>query len=219
MLSSCENHLCNENVTNCLQALAYGKKIIDANDIQKSPHFRLDAVSLLCKRETLSADAVVPVPHAGVFLAACWDEQRADEVLWPALGLKKFGTSMYNVPNDENKRVCHARLKTYKKIEGYVPKKVFLIDEGILSGISMITAIETLRNNGVKEIYARTILPPFVNSCPYSCVKYIPTVNNVDNIAKFLGADDYAYLSVEDLMDIGKGTHGKDANLCHECLR
>jgi len=202
---------------NCALALAYGKKISPQNNISNYPNFRFAAISMLCKRELLKADAVIPIPHAGVFLANCWAEYRTEQ-LWLAFGYKKYESSMFKIPNENDVaiRYSQAEEKTGKIIDsgnGIIPKSVFLIDEGIISGITMKTAISALKKNGVEKIFVRTILPPFVNKCPYSIVHYTPTLKSNQDVAEVLGIDGYSSLSIEDLLSIDKTT-----NFCSACI-
>lgn len=195
----------------CSVALAFGKKISTLY-MQNHPYFRFTGISLLCQRESLRADAVVPIPHAGIFLANCWSEHRA-EPEWQAFGCKKYNSSMFDVSNNLDIRYSHAREKLGKVANDSMYKNVFLIDEAIISGVSMKTAILTLKDYGVEQIFVRTLLPPFVKKCPYSIVNYTPIFNCNQDIAEYFGVDDYSSLTVEELLSINKSTP-----LCVECI-
>jgi len=205
----------------CSISLAYGKKIKSINDLAEhsdidyknaSYQFRCDAISLLCEREETDATAIVPIPHAGVFLANCWAELR-NEKLWLAFGYKSHGTSIFYTADDQISREKHCEVKVGTLIDlNKDYKKIILIDEDILSGVTMKMAIQTLRSHGVKEIHARTILPPYINKCPYSRINYKPTLTTNTDIAKEIGADDFSCLSMEDLNSLDK-----NQSICFEC--
>ena len=78
----------------------------------------------------------------------------------------------------------------------------------------MKIAINTLKKYGVKKIFVRTLLPPYVNTCPYSIVRYNPVFNYNQDIAEHFGVDGYSCLTVEEILSIIKSTP-----LCVECMK
>jgi len=207
----------------CSVSLAYGKEINTRNALISYPQieyksdssrFRYNAVSFLCKRKDITAAAVVPIPYSGVFLASCWTELRSEK-FWPAFGYNEYDTSIFYTTDDYSSRRSHCETKVgvltdLKKIY----KDVILIDEAILSGVTMETAIQSLRKNGVERIHAVTILPPFINKCPYSVISYTPTLDLNTDIAKVIGADSFSCLSLSELASLYLSQP-----ICFECQK
>lgn len=192
----------------CSISLSYGKQILPLKstvDLMKngfsliSMRFRYEAVSLLCSREKVKLDAIVPVPHAGVFLANCWVEQR-NEKLWLAFGSNKYDSS----------DACFARGEVIEKKEY---NTIILIDEALISGVTIQTAIKSLKSHGVKKIYVRTLLPPYMNKCPYSVIAHSPKLDVNSDVAEFLGADGFSCLSKKDILSLNICPY-----ICVDCL-
>lgn len=124
--------------SNCGLAFGYGKKIVSDNLILRHTVFRKQLVELLAEGETVTANAVVPIPHAGVLLARTWKECRPEK-LWLAFGATRYSNCMFREDNQQD-RMLHA----YEKV-GVIKQKrkyqsVILIDEVIMSGTTMKTA-------------------------------------------------------------------------------
>jgi glutamine phosphoribosylpyrophosphate amidotransferase len=211
-----------KNCNNCILALSTGKKINENNNIDSSLEFRLALIKELIKCEVINAEAVVPIPHAGVYLAACWSELRKED-LWMAFGYNKYSQSMFDISDDLNKRNVLAEEKIGTIIDKKLFKNIIIIDEAIISGVTMTVAIKSLRTYGVEKIHVRTLLPPIVRKCPFSVFKYTPgsffdkawITNPGDNkeISNELGADDYSCLDMEALYKLVD-----DTDICTACL-
>jgi|GEM_PF-3917248 len=207
--------------TRCALALSYGEQISVPKELANSQQQEFDLISsqyirdtiaLLCERETIEAEAIVPVPRAGVALAEQWIEHRTEK-LWTAFGCRKFDSSIFYATDDPASRLEHSQMKVGELLEVKDYKNIILIDEAILSGVTMKTAIKSLRNHGVKKIHVRTILPPFVNQCPHVIVNYKPTLTMNDDIAKILGADGFSSLTKNELITLRKNQF-----ICTECV-
>ena len=89
---------------------------------------------------------------------------------------------------------------TTETIEG---KRVILIDDSIVRGTTSARIVKLLKDNGAKEVHLRVSAPPFKYPCFFgtdidSKENLIACkCNSVEEIAKFIGADSLAYLSIE----------------------
>jgi amidophosphoribosyltransferase len=193
------------DASNCSLALAFGKKIVDANSIADHSRVRRALVHALARKEQCTANAVVPVPRAGVFLAKCWARVRGEPV-WLAFGSDQKPASMFRVSNLREDRLQHAAGKVGSIADPRIVSSVFVVDEALLSGATLSTAISTLRHHGVKVVHARTLLPPVVETCAFGVTTFVPA-GNLDRvwiqsadpknaIAVALGADTYDCLSL-----------------------
>lgn len=89
-----------------------------------------------------------------------------------------------------------------ENIEG---KRVVLVDDSIVRGNTMGPIVEMLRKGGAKEVHIRIASPPLKNAC-YMGINIPDTKElvankfSVEQIAKMIGADSLAYLSLDGLV-------------------
>ncbi|KAJ9574276.1 hypothetical protein L9F63_026078, partial [Diploptera punctata] len=96
--------------------------------------------------------------------------------------------------------------KKFGALSGNVKgKRIILIDDSIVRGNTIGPIIKLLRNAGAKEVHIRVASPPLMYPC-YMGIN-IPTseeliANRLDSVklAKHVGADSLAYLSVDGLV-------------------
>ncbi|KGP76382.1 hypothetical protein JT05_05090 [Desulfosporosinus sp. Tol-M] len=199
------------HVLNCSVALAYGKKIVPGNNIDNHLIIRKSLVKILANRENTQCNAVVPIPNAGIYLGKCWAELTG-LYLWNSFSRHNLNTSMFLL-SDQLKRERAAEYKLGKIFTKKGFSSVILIDEAITSGISMYRAIKTLREIGVRNIHARTVLPPILPQlCYENVIKYkagnglekdwINRPNDYELIAWCIGANDFSTLDVEDVKTV-----------------
>ncbi len=106
-------------------------------------------------------------------------------------------------------------------------KDIILIDDSILSGITIKKIITILRNTGSKSIHMRISSPPIINSCEINSsfsnrellIAYQEKIKNNKNyvsvIKNYIQADSLKYQSIEGLMD----AIGLDENQsCFDCV-
>lgn len=96
-------------------------------------------------------------------------------------------------------------------------KKIILIDDSIVRGITLKNLIKNLREFGVKEIHIRSGSPPIIDICNWGID--IPTkeelvYNNNENLKDYFNCDSLKYISLEQI----KSVFNDCSNKCHECL-
>lgn len=187
-------------VKSCALALAYGRRIVSGNPYDRKHTFRNALVTTLAESEPSGASAVVPIPSAGKALAEVWAATLGVEV-WHAFASHADDWCMFHL-RSQDRRIQHASRKVGQVSFMRSHKAIYLIDETIVTGTSMRLAISSLRNSGVKHIFARTILPPLRSSCPYGVLASEELdfighcVTDYKDIARDIGADDFRTLEV-----------------------
>ncbi len=86
-------------------------------------------------------------------------------------------------------------------IEG---KRVILVDDSIVRGTTSLKIVEMVRQAGAKEVHMRISSPPTSHSCFYGIAtpereKLLASRMDVAEMAKFIGADSLAFISIEGL--------------------
>jgi amidophosphoribosyltransferase len=109
------------------------------------------------------------------------------------------------MPNQE-KRVDAVRLKLNPIREIIEGKSIVLVDDSIVRGTTLKEIVALVRKAGAKKVHLRITCPPVRAPCFYGVdmstySELIANRKSVNEIARFLGADSLAYLSIEGLKD------------------
>ncbi len=156
----------------------------------------------LAREAPVAADIVVPVPDSGVPSAIGY----AQESGYPFdLGIIRnhYVGRTFIQPTD---RIRHLGVKlkhnaNRRFIEG---KRVILVDDSIVRGTTSTKIVEMIRAAGAKEVHMRISSPPTKHSCFYGIdtpekEKLLAHNYNVEQMAKLIGADSLAFISLDGL--------------------
>lgn len=156
----------------------------------------------LAKESPVEADIVVPVPDSGVPSAIGYAQQSGLPYEMGIIRNHYVGRTFIQ-PTD---RIRHIGVKlkhnaNRKFIEG---KRLILIDDSIVRGTTSVKIVEMLRAAGAKEVHMRITSPPTKHSCFYGidtpeAEKLLAHRNSVAEMAKYIGADTLAFVSIDGL--------------------
>ena len=98
-------------------------------------------------------------------------------------------------------------------------KRLVVVDDSIVRGTTQRSVIKMLRESGAAEVHLRISSPPWRWPCFYgidtpSVEELLATDNSVEDMARLLGADSLAYISIENL----KAAIGADARFLRRVL-
>ncbi len=196
------------NTKNCVQKgtlcvfehiyFARPDSVIDGASVE---HSRMRAGAFLAKESPVDADIVIGVPDSGLDAALGY----ADESGIPyGIGFIKnryIGRSF--IQPSQNQREDAVRIKLNVIKENIKGKRVIMIDDSIVRGTTCARIVNLLREAGATEVHMRVSSPPFKYPCYFGtdvdsrenliACKY----DSVDEIAKVIGVDSLAYLSIE----------------------
>ena len=145
----------------CAFELSYIKKEHDKSGNKLISEVRIEHGKLLAKRHPVKVDYIVPIPETAIFYAQGY----ALETKIPLVH------AIYkNRPKPKTLFVKNRRA-LIKKVFTVMPnfirnKKIVLIDETIISGLSLITILEMVKNLNPKELHLRLANPPMIKQCP-----------------------------------------------------
>jgi amidophosphoribosyltransferase len=177
----------------------------------------------LARESHVPADIVIPVPDSGVPAAIGY----ADQVKLPfELGIIRnhYVGRTFIEPTDQIRHLG-VKLKHNANRAGIKGKRVILVDDSIVRGTTSTKILDMLRQAGAKEIHMRISSPPTTNSCFYGIAtperdKLLASHMSVPEMAKFIGADSLAFISIDGLYRaMGKSKRDAAApQFCDACF-
>jgi amidophosphoribosyltransferase len=156
----------------------------------------------LAREVKIEADVVVPVPDSGVPAAIGY----AMESKIPfELGIIRnhYVGRTFIEPSD---RIRHfgVKLKHNANLNVIKGKRVLLIDDSIVRGTTSKKIVQMIREAGAKEVFMLIASPPTTDSCFYGVdtpdkKDLMAANNNIEEMAKLIGVDHLAYISIDGL--------------------
>jgi amidophosphoribosyltransferase len=120
---------------------------------------------------------------------------------------------------DQQVRADAVRRKLNPLSDTIAGKRLVVVDDSIVRGTTQRSVIRMLREAGAAEVHLRISSPPWRWPCFYgidtpSHEELLATDHTVDEMARVLGADSLAYISIENL----KAAIGVDGGFCDACF-
>ena len=192
---------CKNNGNLCVFEYIYFARpdsIIDGASVE---HARMKAGAFLAKESPVDADIVIGVPDSGLDAALGYANESGIPYGIGFIKNRYIGRSFIQPNQSQREDAVRIKLNVIKEnIEG---KRVIMIDDSIVRGTTCARIVNLLREAGAKEVHMRVSSPPFKHPCYFGtdvdsqenliACKY----NSVEEIAKVIGVDSLAYLSVE----------------------
>ena len=162
---------------------------------------RLRAGRFLAQESPVEADVVIGVPDSGIDAALGYAQESGIPYGVGFLKNKYIGRSF--IAPSQDMRETAVKIKLNVIAETVRGRRVVLIDDSIVRGTTSERIVRLLREAGAKEVHMRISSPPFRYPCFFgtdvdSREHLIACrLNTVEEIAKEIGADTLAYLSVD----------------------
>ncbi len=180
---------------------------------------RLAAGHSLAKESPAEADVVIGVPDSGIDAAVGYSQESGIPYGIGFLKNKYVGRSFIAPSQKMRERAVRIKLNVIR--ETVKDKRVVLIDDSIVRGTTSARIVQLLRDAGAKEVHMRISSPPFKHPCYFgtdvdSEENLIASqLDSLEEIAKEIGADSLAYLSLEGAHELA-GDHA--CNCCDGCF-
>lgn len=190
--------------------------VIDGRSVHSC---RLRAGELLAEELPVEADIVVGVPDSGLDAAIGYSRKSGIPYGIGFIKNKYIGRTF--ISPGQSLRQDGVKIKLNPIADAVKGKRVVLVDDSIVRGTTSGRIVKLLRDAGAKEVHLRVSAPPFLNPCYYgtdidSRENLIACHHTVEEIAKILGADTLAYLSVGNLgRMVGDGL---SCDFCSACF-
>ncbi len=177
----------------------------------------------LARESAIDADVVVPVPDSGV-PAAMGFAQEANIPFELGIIRNHYVGRTFIEPTDHIRHLGVKMKHSANKpvIEG---KRVVLVDDSIVRGTTSRKIVEMVRAAGATEVHMRISSPPTTHSCFYGIDtpergKLLAARLNVEQMAKEIGADSLAFISIDGLYQaLGKKErNASQPQYCDACF-
>ena len=182
-------------------------------------HARLRAGQYLAKDSAVAADVVIGVPDSGLDAAMGYAKESGIPYGIGFVKNKYIGRSFILPEQHSREDAVNIKLSVIKEtVNG---KRVVLVDDSIVRGTTCARIVQLLREAGAKEVHMRVSSPPFRHSCYFGtdidseddliACRY----DNTEDIARVIGADSLAYLSIEATSEIAEDCR---LGICNGCF-
>lgn len=169
------------------------------------------------------ADLIVPVPDSGVPSAIGYAE--ASGIPFELGIIRNHYVGRTFIEPTDRIRNLGVKLKHNANRAYLKDKIVVLVDDSIVRGTTSRKIVEMVRAAGAKEVHMRISSPPTNHSCFYgidtpSTEELLAHTHSVEEIAKKIGVDSLAYISVDGLYRaVGEAKRNNEApQFCDACF-
>ncbi|WP_020614217.1 amidophosphoribosyltransferase [Sediminispirochaeta bajacaliforniensis] len=165
----------------------------------------------LFKEAPVKADLVTGVPDSGIPAAAGFSEASGIPYGMSLVKNRYVGRSFIAPSQDDRER--RVALKHNALKEAVKGMRIVLIDDSIVRGTTMRSLVSKLKGAGATEVHIRIAAPPVAFPCyfgidtPYR-EDLVSNKYDIEELARRVGADSLAFLSVEGLVQALSGTMG-----------
>lgn len=190
--------------------------VIDGASVE---HARIEAGKFLAKESPVDADIVIGVPDSGLDAALGYSRESGIPYTIGFVKNRYIGRSFIQPSQAQRENAVKIKLNVIK--ENVRGKRVIMIDDSIVRGTTCASIVNLLREAGAKEVHMRVSSPAFKHPCYFGtdvddeenliACKY----DTVEEIAKEIGVDSLAYLSVEATSLIAKNVN---VGFCNGCF-
>lgn len=166
----------------------------------------------------VDADIVVPMPDSGIYAALGYSEESG--IPFEVGVIRNHYVGRTFIHPAQSIRDFAVRVKLNPIASVIKGKRVILVDDSIVRGTTSKKRVKTLWKAGAKEIHMRISCPPIRHPCYYgidfpSSEELIASDKTEDEIAKFLGVDSLAYLSLKGMLN---AMFQKNDQFCTACF-
>lgn len=177
----------------------------------------------LAKEVKIDADIVVPVPDSGVPAAIGYAAQ--SQIPFELGIIRNHYVGRTFIEPTDKIRHFGVKLKHNANIEVVKGKRVILVDDSLVRGTTSKKIVQMMRDAGAKEVYMLIACPPTIAPCFYGVdtpdkKDLIAANHSNDEIAKIIGVDKLAYISIDGLYRAIEGSKRNEENpqYCDACF-
>ena len=186
-------------------------------------HARKAIGAELAKESGASADLVVPVPDSGVPAALGYAE--AANIPFELGIIRNHYIGRTFIQPTQQGRNDSVKMKHNANPATVRGKRIVLVDDSIVRGTTSRKIVAMMRAAGAAEVHMRIASPPTTNPCFYGVDtpdkdQLIAAKLDIDAIAKEIGADSLAFISIDGLYRaMGEAGRNPDGpQFCDACF-
>jgi amidophosphoribosyltransferase len=171
----------------------------------------------LWQESPVAADLVIPVPDSGN--AAARGLARAAKLPQDDGFIKNRYIARTFIQPGQQLRKHGLRLKFNPLPEVVAGKRLIVVDDSIVRGNTTRQIVQMLRDAGAAEVHLRITAPPIKHPCHYGIdmstrEEMIAHERTVEEVAREVGADSLAYLSLEGVYEAVNGDRSSHCDAC-----
>ncbi|MEY4701105.1 MAG: hypothetical protein RL326_1292 [Pseudomonadota bacterium] len=171
----------------------------------------------LARENIVAADLVTAVPDSGVAAAIGYAE--AAKLPYEMGLVRNHYVGRTFIEPKQSIRDFGVKIKLNANPAILAGKSIVVVDDSIVRGTTSRKLVAMLRQAGAREVHLRISSPPTTDPCYYGIdtpdkQDLIASKHSVPEIAKFIGVDSLAYLSLEGLYRAVESTPGKFCDAC-----
>ena len=156
----------------------------------------------LARESPVDADMVIPVPDSGVPGAIGYAQQAGVPFELGIIRNHYVGRTFIE-PSDQIRHLG-VKLKHNANRAHVEGKRVILVDDSIVRGITSVKIVEMIRHAGAREVHMRIASPPTTNPCYYGVdtperSELMAAKMDVEAMRKEIGVDTLAFISMDGL--------------------
>lgn len=180
---------------------------------------RVEMGRALARELPVDADMVIPVPDSGVPAALGYSKESGIPFELGIIRNHYVGRTFIEPAQEIRDLKVKMKLSPIKEL--IAGKKIVVIDDSIVRGTTSRQIVRMLRDAGAAEVHMRISSPPTTDPCFYGIdtpdkSHLISSSKNADEVAKFIGADSLAFLTVESLLSSCCGDKGSYCLACFD---
>lgn len=210
---------CKQKGTLCVFEYIYFARPDSVIDGASVEHARMRAGAFLAKESPVDADIVIGVPDSGLDAALGYANESGIPYGIGFIKNRYIGRSFIQPSQGQREDAVRIKLNVIK--ENIKGKRVIMIDDSIVRGTTCARIVNLLREAGAKEVHMRVSSPPFKYPCYFGTD--VDSQNNliacqydsVEEIAKVIGVDSLAYLSIDATHKLAKNA---TVGFCDGCF-
>jgi len=214
-----EKRIIQQKEKSCMFEFVYFAKP-DTRINGRSIHKTRDEIGkLLAQESPVDADIVIPVPESGRRYAIGYSRESGIPIDEGIMKDKDERSFIQQTQESRDKAVEEGLSFIRSVLEG---KRVILLDDSIVRGTNIRKIVKGMKNAGAKEVHVRIGCPPLLAPCylgidmrskkEFIARKPNGELKSWDEIAREIGAESVAYISIESL----KKAIGFD--ICSGCI-
>ncbi len=177
----------------------------------------------LALESPVDADFVIPVPDSGTPAAIGFAQ--ASGIPFELGIIRSHYVGRTFIQPNEQVRHLGVRLKHNANRALVNGKRIVLIDDSIVRGITSLKIVQMMRDAGAAEVHMRIASPPMMHSCFYGVdtperSKLLAAQHDVEGMRAFMHADSLAFVSIDGLYRaVGEGNRNREQpQYCDACL-
>jgi len=158
----------------------------------------------LARECEINADLVIGVPDSGISSAIGYAEETGIPYELGLIKNRYVGRTFIQPSKELREQGVRMKLSAVRSIVN--GKKVVVVDDSIVRGITSKRIVQLLREAGAKEVHFKVSSPPLKYPCFYgidiqTTKELIAFENSTEEICKFIGADSLQFLTLDGMIN------------------